>query len=106
MLDDSSEVPFARELSPETLERVLLSLPGAGSETSSKAEVAGDINSVFPIAADGRIATVLHMGVSGEYVRGRLVGWRVLSGIGYGLIFIAAQAWVATTPTRATVPRA
>ena len=24
-----------------------------------------------------------------------LVGWRILSGIGYGLIFIAAQAWVA-----------
>jgi MFS family permease/HAMP domain-containing protein len=34
--------------------------------------VAGFINSVFPIEANGRIATVLHVGVSGEYVRGRL----------------------------------
>ena len=34
--------------------------------------MAGFIDSVFPIEADGRIVTVLHVGVSGEYVRGRL----------------------------------
>ena len=72
MLDPSSEVQFARGLPPESLERVLQGLPGAGSETGAKSEVAGFINSVFPIEAKGRVATVLHVGVSGEYVRGRL----------------------------------
>ena len=72
MLDASSEVLFARGLPPETLERVLSGLPGPDSETGLKTEIAGFINSVFPIVADGRVATVLHVGVSGEYVRGRL----------------------------------
>jgi MFS family permease/HAMP domain-containing protein len=72
MLDPSSEVQFARGLPPETLGRVLPDLPGADSATGSRAEVGGFINSVFPIEADGRVATVLHVGVSGEYVRGRL----------------------------------
>ena len=72
MVDPSSEVQFARGLPPETLERLLSGLPGAGSETGSRSEVAGFINSVFPIEAGGRVATVLHVGVSGEYVRGRL----------------------------------
>ena len=72
MLDPSSEVQFARGLPPQTLERMLPDLPGAGSETGSRTEVAGFINSTFPIEADGRVATVLHVGVSGEYVRGRL----------------------------------
>ena len=72
MLDPSSEVQFARGLPPESLERVLRDLPGAGSETGASSEVAGFINSVFPIETDGRVATVLHVGVSGEYVRGRL----------------------------------
>jgi MFS family permease/HAMP domain-containing protein len=51
---------------------MLPDLPGPGSETGSRTEVAGFINSTFPIEADGRVATVLHVGVSGEYVRGRL----------------------------------
>ena len=72
MLDPSSEVQFARGLPPESLKRVLQGLPGAGSETGARFEVAGFINSVFPIEANGRVATVLHVGVSGEYVRGRL----------------------------------
>ena len=72
MLDPSSEVLFARGLAPKTLERMLPRLPGADSATGSTSEVAGFINSVFPIEADGRVATVLHVGVSGEYVRGRL----------------------------------
>ena len=72
MLDPSSGVQFARGLSPEALQRVLPGLPGADSETGTSTEVAGFINSVFPIVADGRVATVLHVGVSGEYVRGRL----------------------------------
>ena len=72
MLDASSEVLFATGLPPETLERVLSGLPGPDSETGLKTEIAGFINSVFPIVADGRVATVLHVGVSGEYVRGRL----------------------------------
>ena len=72
MLDPSSEVQFARGIQPEALERVLPNLPGAESETGSRTQVAGFINSVFPITADGQVATVLHVGVSGEYVRGRL----------------------------------
>ena len=72
MLDPSSEVQFARGLSPETLQRVLPGLPGADSDAGASTEIAGFINTVFPIAADGRVATVLHVGVSGEYVRGRL----------------------------------
>ena len=72
MLDPSSEVQFARGLSPETLERMLPDLPGANSGAGTRTEVAGFINTVFPIVADGRVATVLHVGVSGEYVRGRL----------------------------------
>ena len=72
MIDPSSKVQFSRGLAPETLERLLPDLPGADSETGSGAEVAGFINSAFPIEADGRVVTVLHVGVSGEYVRGRL----------------------------------
>ena len=72
LLNSSSEVQFARGLSSEVLERVLPRLPGADNEAGSKSEIIGYINSVFPILADGRIATVLHVGVSGEYVRGRL----------------------------------
>ena len=62
MLDSSSEVQFARGLPPETLGRVLPDLPGADSATGSRSEVGGFINSVFPIEADGQVATVLHVG--------------------------------------------
>ena len=72
MVDASSEVQFARGLPPGALERVVPGLPGPGSEAGSRSEVAGYINSVFPIVKDGAAATVLHVGVSGEYVRGRL----------------------------------
>ena len=72
VLDASSKVLFARGLSPAMLERVLPGLPGADSEAGSRSEVDGFINSAFPIVGDGRVATVLHVGVSGEYVRGRL----------------------------------
>ena len=72
MLSPSSEVQFARGLAPETLERLLPELPGAGSETGSRIEVAGFIDSVFPITVGDRTVTVLHVGVSGEYVRSRL----------------------------------
>ena len=72
VLDASSKVLFARGLSPETLERVLPGLPGTDSETGSRSEVAGFVNSVFPIVADGRVATVLQVGVSGTYLRSRL----------------------------------
>ena len=72
MVDPSSEVQFARGLPPGALERVVPGLPGPGSEAGSRSEVAGYINSVFPIVKDGAVATVLHVGVSVEYVRGRL----------------------------------
>ena len=72
MLAPSSEVQFARGLEPESLERVLAALPGVDGETGARTEVAGFIDSVFPIEADGEVATVLHVGVSGEYVRNRL----------------------------------
>ena len=72
MLDPASRVQFARGLPPESLQLVLQGLPGPDSETGARSEVAGFINSAFPIEADGEVATVLHVGVSGEYVRGRL----------------------------------
>ena len=72
MMDASSEVQFARGLPPGALERVVPGLPGPGSETGFRSEVAGYINSAFPIVKGGAVATVLHVGVSGEYVRGRL----------------------------------
>ena len=72
VLDASSKVLFARGLSPQTLEGVLPGLPGADGEAGSMSDVGDFINSVFPILGDGRVATVLHVGVSGEYVRGRL----------------------------------
>ena len=72
MVDPSSQVQFASGLPPEVLERILPDLPDANSARGSTSEVADFINSVFPIEADGRVVTVLHVGVSGEYVRGRL----------------------------------
>ena len=72
MRDPASEVQFARGLSPEALGRVLPGLPGPDSEAGSRTETAGFIDSVFPVVVDGRVATVLHVGVSSEYVRGRL----------------------------------
>ena len=72
VVNPSSEVQFASGLSPEALERIVPHLPDANSARGSTSEVADFINSVFPIAADGRVVTVLHVGVSGEYVRGRL----------------------------------
>ena len=72
LLGPDSEVQFVRGLAPETLERLLPVIPRTGSEEGSETEVGGFIDSAFPIAANGRIATVLHVGVSGEYVRNRL----------------------------------
>ena len=72
LLDPSSQVQFASGLSSESLQRILPDLPDANSTRGSKTEVADFINSVFPIEADGRVVTVLHVGVSVEYVRGRL----------------------------------
>ena len=72
MLSPSAEVQFASGLPPEALQRVLPGLPGADSQRGASASVAGFIDTVFPIKADGRVVTVLHVGVSGEYVRGRL----------------------------------
>ena len=72
VLDGSSNVLFARGLAPARLERILPGLLGADSESGSTSEVDGFIDSVFPIPGDDRVVTVLHVGVSGEYVRGRL----------------------------------
>ena len=72
VLDATSKVLFTQGLTPATLERILAGLPAADSETGFTSEIADFINSVFPIVVDGRVATVLHVGVSGEYVRGRL----------------------------------
>ena len=72
LLSPSAELEFASGLPGETLQRLLPSLPGPDTQPGARAEVAGFINSVFPIKADGRVVTVLHVGVSGEYVRGRL----------------------------------
>ncbi len=70
--DASSKVLSARGLSPEALERVLPGLPGAESPAGSTSEVAGFTNSVFPVFVEGRVATVLHVGVSETYLRDQL----------------------------------
>ena len=72
ILDASSQVLFVRGVSPEVLERILTGLPDAGNATASKTEVSGFINGAYPIIADGAVSSVLHVGVSGEYVRNRL----------------------------------
>ena len=72
ILDTSSKVLFARGLAPEALERILPGLPDASNTTKSRTDVFGFINGAFPITADGRVATVLHVGMSGEFVRSRL----------------------------------
>ena len=77
MLDDSSQVLFAHGLPPEALERVLPGLPGPGVGAGTMTEVAGFTDGAFPIATKGGVAdegatAVLHVGVSREYVRGRL----------------------------------
>lgn len=72
ILNASSEVLFARGLSPEALQRLLPELSAADTGTNTKSEVSGFINGAFPIASDGTVTTILHVGVSGEYVRSRL----------------------------------
>ena len=70
MLDSSSQVQFAQGLPPETMQQVLSGLSEAGAGTMT--EVAGFIDSAFPIVTGDRVATFLHVGVSNEYVRARL----------------------------------
>ena len=74
MLDPSSRVQFAQGLPPETMERILSELSDAGAavESGTMTDVTGYIDSAFPIAVGERVATVLHVGVSNEYVRARL----------------------------------
>ena len=72
ILDPSSEVLFVRGVSPDVLERILPGLPDSGNATASKTEVSGFINGAFPIVVDDAVNAVLHVGVSGEYVRSRL----------------------------------
>ena len=72
VLDATSNVLFARGLESAVLERILPDLPGADSAPGARSEVAGFTNSAFPVIADGRVATVLHVGVSGAYMREQL----------------------------------
>ena len=73
LLDASSQVLFAQGLPPAMLERILPELPGAGAEAGFETRVADFIDGVFPIATgDDRAVAALHVGVSSEYVRGRL----------------------------------
>ncbi len=72
VLDASSQVLFAHGLSPEALGSVRDGLPGAGVEAGTLTEIAGFTDGAFPIVAGERAAAVLHVGVSREYVRGRL----------------------------------
>ena len=72
ILDGSSRVLLAQGLSPEVLERVRMGLPGPGVEAGAMTEVAGFTDSAYPITTGKRVAAVLHVGVSREYVRGRL----------------------------------
>ena len=72
VLDASSQVLFAHGLSPEALERVRNGLPGADVEAGTLTEIAGFTDGAFPIVAGEHAAAVLHVGVSREYVRGRL----------------------------------
>ena len=72
ILDGSSRVLLAQGLSSGELERVRRGLPGPGVETGAMTEVAGFTDSAYPITTGGRVAAMLHVGVSREYVRGRL----------------------------------
>ena len=72
IVNASSEVLFARGLSPPAMEAIVPSLPDAGDGTGSKTEISGFINGAYPIAVDGKVTTVLHVGVSGEFIRSRL----------------------------------
>ena len=72
ILDSSSKVLFARGLSPSVLANIVPSLPDAADGTSSKTEISDFINGAYPIAVDGDVSTVLHVGVSGEFIRSRL----------------------------------
>ena len=72
ILDASSKLLFARGLSPDMQERILERLPVPDADTKFSIELSGFINSVFPIFVDGRLSTVLHVGVSREFVRSRL----------------------------------
>ena len=72
MLDPSSRVQYASGLSRESLNRILPDLPSADSARGTQSEDDDFINVVYPVLADGRVVTVLHVGVSKEYVRGRL----------------------------------
>lgn len=72
ILDSSSKVLFARGLSPSALEEIVPSLPDAADGTSSKTEISDFINGAYPIAVDGDVSAVLHVGVSGEFIRSRL----------------------------------
>ena len=72
VLDASSQVLFAHGLSPEALESVRNGLPGADVEAGTLTEIAGFTDGAFPIVAGEHAAAVLHVGVSREYVRGRL----------------------------------
>lgn len=72
VLDASSNVLFARGLAPEVLDLILPDLPGPDSATGVRSEVGDFTNSVFPVVVDDRIATVLHVGVSGTYMRDQL----------------------------------
>ena len=72
VLGASSQVLFAHGLSPEALESVRNGLPGADVEAGTLTEIAGFTDGAYPIVAGERTAAVLHVGVSREYVRGRL----------------------------------
>ena len=72
ILDGSSRVLLAQGLSPEELESVRRGLPGPGVEAGAMTEIEGFTDSAYPIASGERVAAVLHVGVSREYVRERL----------------------------------
>ena len=72
LLDDSSNLLSAHGLTPDTLEAVLRELPPPGAEAGTMTEVSGFTDGAFPITLGGQVAAVLHVGISRDYVQGRL----------------------------------
>ena len=100
MLDANNEVLFARGLEADTMRHILPDLPGAdatpgqrtevGGFAGRRAEARGFLDGAFPIKAGGSVASVLHVGTSKAYVRGRL------SEILYEVITVIVISWLVT----------
>lgn len=66
------DILFARGPDPDELARVIAELPVLVEEPGMRTTIDDFVDGAFPIVVEGRTETILHVGVSGDYVRGRL----------------------------------